>query len=312
MTKEKVDPLPVVQAAELETTEEEHRWLIETLWMRSAVGLIGGTPKSLKTWVGLEMAVSVASETACLGEFRVSQGGPALLYLAEDRRCTVRERLDALCYHRRLSLETLELHVITVPSLRLDARIDLDRLDATLRQYAPRLLLLDPFVRLHCADENSAQDVATILASLRELQRRHDVAIAVTHHTRKNQRGIRTDKLSEVLVTSTLGPTQLSTSLTKERLCVLPSSTARCPRRDHAMPDSAANLLSSFSYMSTRTSSRASNCRESQYLRSANHSRHAGKVFRCSGGHREGTPEQSRGLPASSRASSPSESLRDP
>ena len=156
--------------------------------MQSAVGVIGGTPKSLKTWLGLEMAVSVTSGTACLDQFVVQDPGPALIYLAEDRLPAVRERLVALCHHRKLGLETLDLHVITVPSLRLDAPSDLDRLDATLRRYAPKLLLLDPFVRLHCGDENSAQDVASILASLRELQRRHDVAIVVTHHTRKNSR----------------------------------------------------------------------------------------------------------------------------
>jgi len=181
-------PLPAVRAAELETTDREQRWLIDTLWLQSAVGLIGGTPKSLKTWLGLELAVSVTSGTPCLRQFDVRTQGPALIYLAEDRLCTIRDRLEGLCHHRNLGLESLDLHVITVPSLRLDAHIDVDRLDATLRRYTPKLLLLDPFVRLHCADENSAQDVATILASLRELQRRHDVAIVVAHHTRKNQR----------------------------------------------------------------------------------------------------------------------------
>jgi hypothetical protein len=178
----------VVRAAELETTDPEQRWLIDSLWMQSAVGVIGGTPKSLKTWLGLEMALCVASGAACLDQFAVQDPGPALIYLAEDRLPNVRERLVALGYHRKLSLEALEVHVITVPSLRLDTPIDLDRLDATLRHYAPKLLLLDPFVRLHCGDENSAQEVAAILASLRELQRRHELAITVTHHTRKNNR----------------------------------------------------------------------------------------------------------------------------
>lgn len=181
-------PLPVVRATELDTTPQEQRWLIEALWMHSAVGLIGGSPKSLKTWLGLEMAVSVASGTACLDQFTVQTPGPALIYLAEDRLCTVRERLEALCLHRGLGLDMLDLHVITVPALRLDTRVDVSRLDATINNYRPRLLLLDPFVRLHKSDENSAQDIAMILASLRELQRRHDVAIVVAHHTRKNQR----------------------------------------------------------------------------------------------------------------------------
>ena len=180
--------LPVVRAAELDETPSEQRWLIETLWTQCGVGVIGGTAKSLKTWLGLEMAVSVASATPCLQQFTTQQPGPALIYLAEDRLCMIRERLEALCAHRGLGIEALDLHVITVPSLRLDTEIDVARLDATISIYTPRLLLLDPFVRLHRSDENSAQDVAAILASLREMQRRHELAIVVAHHTRKNQR----------------------------------------------------------------------------------------------------------------------------
>ncbi len=180
--------LPVVRAAELDITPPGQSWLIESLWARGGVGLIGGTPKSLKTWLGLEIAVSVATGTPCLQQYPVQQPGPALIYLAEDRLSAARERLEALCAHRGRGLDTLDLHVITASSLQLDVESDIARLDATLAAHQPRLLLLDPFVRLHRSDESSAQDVAGILASLRELQRKHDAAIVVTHHTRKNHR----------------------------------------------------------------------------------------------------------------------------
>jgi hypothetical protein len=100
----------------------------------------------------------------------------------------VRERLTALCAHRDVDLEILDVRVITVPTLRLDCEEDVRRLDATLQVHKPRLLLLDPFVRMHAADENSAQAIAAILAHLRGLQRTHHVAIVVVHHTRKNTR----------------------------------------------------------------------------------------------------------------------------
>jgi RecA-family ATPase len=182
-------PLPVLRAAQLDDAATQPRWLVENLWAASGVGVIGGTPKSLKTWVGLDLAVSVATGTPCLGCFPVHQHGPVLIYLAEDRLCAVRERLDSLVTHRRCSLEQLDVHVITSPSLSLDVEPDVRRLDATVAALRPKMLLLDPFVRLvRSADENSAQDVAGILAVLREIQRRHDVAVVVTHHTRKNGR----------------------------------------------------------------------------------------------------------------------------
>lgn len=184
----RLTPLPVVRAAELQQAVAEQQWLIETLWTHRSVGLVGGTPKSLKTWLALELAVSVASGTACLGRFAVKHKGLALIYLAEDQPCDVRQRLQNLCEHRDVAMNQLDVLVITEPCLRLDDERDIERLDATLAQYKPTMLLLDPFVRLHRANENDAQEVARILASLRQLQRQHHSAIIVVHHTRKNQR----------------------------------------------------------------------------------------------------------------------------
>ena len=96
--------------------------------------------------------------------------------------------LAALCTHRGIDIESLDVRVITAPTLRLDCDDDVRRPDATLRAHKPRLLLLDPFVRMHTADENSAQAIAAILAHLRALQRTHHAAIVVVHHTRKNNR----------------------------------------------------------------------------------------------------------------------------
>lgn len=190
MTGSRAQPSPftIVRAGELDEAPPDQQWLIETLWAAAGVGLVGGSPKSLKTWLGLELAVSVASGTPCLEQFRVHQRGPSLIYLAEDQLGAIKERLRALCDNRGLELATLDLHVITEPSLRLDSRLDINRLDATLANCKPKLLLLDPFVRLHRANENDAQEVAAILASLRELQRKHQIAIVVVHHTRKNGR----------------------------------------------------------------------------------------------------------------------------
>jgi hypothetical protein len=179
-------PFDVVRAVDLVRAAPDQRWLVESLWADQGVGFIGGTPKSLKSWIGLDLAVAVASATPCLGHFHVRTAGPALVYLAEDRLEVVRDRLAALAAARGLIFAALDVLVITAPALRLDLPDHCARLEATLAHHRPRLLLLDPFVRLHRADENSAQDVAALLASLRELQRRFHLAIAVVHHTRKN------------------------------------------------------------------------------------------------------------------------------
>jgi hypothetical protein len=182
------DSLPVVLASKLEAQPQEQRWLIEGLWARSAIGLLGGAPKCCKTWMGLDMAVSVASGTPALGHFSCLAPGPALVFLAEDALPQVRSRIEALCNSRGRDISALDLHVITSPLLRLDLRGDQERLAQTIETLRPRLVLLDPLVRLHRLDENSAAEISGLLGYFRDLQRRFDTAIVLVHHASKKQR----------------------------------------------------------------------------------------------------------------------------
>ncbi len=79
--------------------------------------------------------------------------------------------------------------MITAPVLRLDCDRDRTRLRETTRRLRPRLLVLDPLVRLHGIDENHAGEVAELLAYFRSLQRQFDLSVLLVHHTRKNAAG---------------------------------------------------------------------------------------------------------------------------
>jgi hypothetical protein len=69
--------------------------------------------------------------------------------------------------HRGLDLAHVDIHVITAPVLRLDRGADRARLLETTKRLRPRLLLLDPLVRLHGIDENHAGEVEAPSASSR-------------------------------------------------------------------------------------------------------------------------------------------------
>lgn len=181
-------PFPTTQVASVHPRDPSSRWLIEGLWSHQAVGIIGGLPKAGKSWLGLDIAVSVASGTACLAHFEVSRPGPALVYLAEDHETDVRDRIEQLCAHRRIDLDSLPLHLLSVPCLRLDVEDHADRLEATVAALEPRILLLDPLVRMHRGDENSSSDISRLLGFLRELNRRYDLSIVLVHHMSKKSR----------------------------------------------------------------------------------------------------------------------------
>lgn len=183
--------LAVCRAQALAVWPEERHWLIEGLWADQAVGIVGGEPKCGKSFLALDLAVAVASGAPCLRRFRPAQTGRVLLFAAEDALHVVRRRLEGIARAAAVAFDSLDIHVITTPVVRLDLDADRRRLLETVAAFRPTLLVLDPFARLHGIDENAAADVAPLLAYLRQLQRDFATAVVLVHHTRKGAAHLR-------------------------------------------------------------------------------------------------------------------------
>ena len=91
--------LPVAPAHTLAERAEEQRWLVDGLWSEEAVGIIGGEPKCCKSFLALDLAVSIAAGTPCLRRFAVQQARtrPAL----RRRGCSAYRAAPARRYLRR-------------------------------------------------------------------------------------------------------------------------------------------------------------------------------------------------------------------
>jgi len=183
--------LPVQRASQLASSGPQPQWLVEELWSEQAVGILGGEPKCCKSFLALDLAVSVASGAACLRQFPVRRRGPVLLFPAEDSLAVVRQRLEGIAAAAQVPFDSLPVQVITAPSLRLDTPTDRLRLSQTVQQQRPILLILDPLIRLHRVDENDASQIAGLLSYLRELQRQFQLAVMVVHHARKDSHSSR-------------------------------------------------------------------------------------------------------------------------
>ena len=85
----------------------------------------------MKSSLGVDIAVSVASATPCLDTYSVPNPGGVLLYMAEDAGPVVKARLAGICQHRGLDLTTLPIDVITAPGVRIDLPADQRRLAET-------------------------------------------------------------------------------------------------------------------------------------------------------------------------------------
>jgi len=186
-----MNPLPLQRASQLASRGPQTQWLVEQLWSEQAVGILGGEPKCCKSFLALDVAVSVASGAACLRQFPVRRSGPVLLFPAEDSLAVVRQRLEGIAAAAQVPFNSLPVQVITAPSLRLDTATDRQRLCHTVQQQRPILLILDPLIRLHRVDENDASQIAALLSYLRQLQRKFQLAVLLVHHARKDSQSSR-------------------------------------------------------------------------------------------------------------------------
>ena len=84
-----------------------------------------------------------------------------------------------------------------------------------MQQLRPRLLILDPLIRLHRLEENAAPQIAALLSYLRELQREFHLAVLLVHHARKDSHSSRRAKLCAVPVNCTAGATPIFTCTAK-------------------------------------------------------------------------------------------------
>jgi hypothetical protein len=180
-----VQPLTTRQVAQIAPVPQQRRWLIDELWLACGVGILGGQPKVCKTYLAAQLSVAVASGGTVFGRAAPSPG-PVLFFGAEDSLAALRERFEGLAAVHDLALDDLPIYLIDAPVLRIDRDHVLTRLRATIETLAPRLLVLDPFVRMARVDENSAADVSAVLASLRAIQRDYELAILLVHHARKS------------------------------------------------------------------------------------------------------------------------------
>ncbi len=112
---------------------------------------------------------------------------PVLFHCAEGGQGYLRHRLDGLCSRRELNLSTLPNPLTFISDrVRIDSPRGFERLIENVRSLKPRLVVLDPLVRLHRQDENSATQVAALLDPLERLRNDLGVAIVIVHHTSKS------------------------------------------------------------------------------------------------------------------------------
>ena len=164
------------------------QWLIESIWPDQSCGFISGPSGARKTWLSLELSLSVATGKPALGRFNAPNPGPVLYIAGEDQLRNLQSRMRLLAQSRGIvAAELKDFHFAAEQGV-LASEAARERL-ATCCQTMRLGSLSSIPVRMHSADENSAKEFQPILAFLRKTQRQQGVSILLTHHTRKSRGG---------------------------------------------------------------------------------------------------------------------------
>lgn len=185
--KTKRTPLFSVDAVDiLDRQYADTAWLVSGLITEGGVVMIGGEPKTTKTWLATEICLAIASGTKVCGEFFAKFGIAAYFY-AEDLERQIRNRCRALLRGHDRRIPRGRFHLCPRGQfLDITRDEDLAWLVASARELGELdLLVLDPFRDISSAAEDKSDEIGPLMKRLRVLGELVGCTVAVVHHLGK-------------------------------------------------------------------------------------------------------------------------------
>jgi hypothetical protein len=188
------DRYPTLSLPDLLDGPTEVDWLVEPIIPPSASVLLAGSSGVGKTWLSLDMALSVATGKDWLGQFKVRQG-PVLVVDEENSPLLLRVRLKMLLGARGIRGGDLPIRFLVGAGINLSPvksksgaltpTNSYKMLLTTVEKVKPSLVILDSLTRVHRANENNAGEVAAVFAGIKTLMRETGASTLSVHHFRK-------------------------------------------------------------------------------------------------------------------------------
>lgn len=184
-------------------------WLIQDILTVGGVGFIAGEPKTYKSWVGLDMALSIATGADFLGHFKVKEKGPVLYIQEEDSAGMLKNRAMKVWQGKTVDSMKMEGGEIYWYPPEIEQEFDPDvnayvqngftitdegwqewldeTLEAGMDGEPYKLVTIDTLMMVMGeVDENrSAEMTRKVFRPLKMLMRKHGCALQVVHHMNK-------------------------------------------------------------------------------------------------------------------------------
>ncbi len=173
-------------------------WLARPVWPADAYGISSAEKKAGKTWMGCDLAVSVASGTPWLGVYPCETRGPVLLFLGEGGERKMLRRLRAIAATEASTSNSSTFACVSGPPGSASA-IHLDAVAEELENYPAVLVIIDPlYLAAAGAKGSDLYGMGAVLESIQLLCQQHGAALMVVTHWNKTGTGNGSDRITGV------------------------------------------------------------------------------------------------------------------
>ncbi len=86
---------------------------------------------------------------------------------------------------KNLDIKYLDLDLINVPAITLNDDVVQKKLELTIKQYKPDMVIFDPLRNVHSLDEDSASEMSKLLHFIREMNRKYSCSVLLVCHDKK-------------------------------------------------------------------------------------------------------------------------------
>lgn len=159
-------------------------WLVQDLMTKGSLNLIASPPAQGKTFLALNIALSVAYGNPVFGKFKVPKTTGVLIVNEEDTDTELSGRLQAMVPDKRDS-DRIKLYCnsgMKVTKEWAEALIKLAN------KHSAGVVILDNLAAMSLANENDAQAVREVIDCFMLLVRK-GITVILIHHDRKSQSG---------------------------------------------------------------------------------------------------------------------------
>lgn len=162
-------------------------WLVEDLMVREGLLVVGGAPKTFKTWILVELMVSLASGTPFLGKWRVPEQVRIGAICGEDSKWSLWTRIRSVCASKGIDPSHTFMWLGwrgQVPDITTST--GLDRLCDMIRSKYIQVLAIDPlyFAIGKGVDHNNMFAMGNVLAEFTSAVQSAGATPVLTHHFR--------------------------------------------------------------------------------------------------------------------------------